>query len=59
MPIWRGGAGCPICKEKSKEYRLHRKIWMRLIPGARLYQCSKCSCEYMEIWRLFSIYISP
>ncbi|MBN1465566.1 hypothetical protein JXA02_07385 [candidate division KSB1 bacterium] len=32
---------CPECAN-SRLVRLHRKWWMRLIPGTRYYRCSSC-----------------
>jgi len=39
---------CPFCQERDFS-RVHRKIWMRLIPFSRLYQCNMCLQTYFVI----------
>ena len=42
---------CPRC-QNFKHERIHRKWWMRLIPGTKYYSCNRCRSKFMIIfWR--------
>jgi len=42
---------CPRCQDFKHE-RIHRKWWMRLIPGTKYYSCNRCRSKFMIIfWR--------
>lgn len=42
-----GGKSCPVCLDSGK--RTHRKVWMRMLPGSRLYHCSTCGLDYLRL----------
>ena len=42
---------CPQCQDVRHE-RIHRKWWMRLMPGTKHYRCDRCRSKFMIIfWR--------
>ena len=40
---------CPNCRSEYRE-RMHRRWWMRLLPGSRYYRCKDCHREYIKWW---------
>lgn len=37
---------CPHCRETMT--RIHRALWMRLLPGSRFYRCGGCYRQYLK-----------
>ncbi len=31
--------------------RLHRKLWMRLLPASRYYKCTCCSMKFLDVYK--------
>lgn len=52
------GKSCPICMAtdyKDQAKRLHRKFWMRLLPGSQYYRCPKCRTEFVSLLGLVTV----
>jgi len=48
---------CPQCQD-VKHLRIHRKWWMRLIPGTEYYSCDRCRSKFMIIFRRKALNVS-
>ena len=42
------GLSCRQCSHETL-LRVHRHVWMKFIPGSRLYRCDKCQEESLVL----------
>ena len=50
------GVKCPYCKDTEK-IRITRRLWMRLIPWAKYFQCNWCACRFFSILNVITFRI--
>jgi transposase-like protein len=43
------GANCPLCQD-GQLFRIRRKLWMRLFPGSKRFQCKHCSATFFLVF---------
>jgi len=48
---------CPQC-QNVKHQRIHRKWWMRVMPGTEYYSCDRCRSKFMIIFWRKALYVS-
>ncbi len=45
---------CAVCKRHTVR-RIHRRKWMKLIPGSKYLQCHECHTLEFVIFNIFSV----
>ena len=59
MSFWHCRTQCPRCGDEitPSTRRIRRKLWMRLLPRTRYYNCDRCNSKYLLLCNCIPLHL--